>query len=199
VSVNSSPSVTLRDYQQQAVDAAIAHFKKSTDSAVLVLPTGAGKSIVIAELARIARGRVLVLTHVKELVAQNAQKVGLLTTEASIYSAGLNQKSTDGKTVVASIQSAARALTQFDEPFSLVIIDECHRVSLEKTSQYQQILSHLQLRNPKLKLLGLTATPYRLGTGWIYKRHYHGNTTAKWARLNLGSSSNVFSSSPSVR
>ena len=174
VSVNSSPSVTLRDYQQQAVDAAIAHFKKSTDSAVLVLPTGAGKSIVIAELARIARGRVLVLTHVKELVAQNAQKVGLLTTEASIYSAGLNQKSTDGKTVVASIQSAARALTQFDEPFSLVIIDECHRVSLEKTSQYQQLLSHLQQRNPKLKLLGLTATPYRLGTGWIYKHHYHG-------------------------
>ncbi|MCH1930513.1 DEAD/DEAH box helicase [Shewanella sp. A25] len=167
-------SVTLRDYQQQAVDAAISHFKKTTASAVLVLPTGAGKSIVIAELARIAKGRVLVLTHVKELVAQNAQKVGLLTTEASIYSAGLNQKTTEGKTVVASIQSAARAFSQFDEPFSLVIIDECHRVSLEKTSQYQQVLTHLQQKNPQLRLLGLTATPYRLGLGWIYKQHYHG-------------------------
>ena len=70
-------AVQLRDYQQQSVDAAVSHFKKSTDSAVLVLPTGAGKSIVIAELARIAKGRVLVLTHVKELVAQNAEKVGL--------------------------------------------------------------------------------------------------------------------------
>ncbi|SIQ90121.1 DNA repair protein RadD [Shewanella morhuae] len=166
--------VKLRDYQQQAVDAAIAHFKQSHASAVLVLPTGAGKSIVIAELARIAKGRVLVLTHVKELVAQNAQKVGLLTAKASIYAAGLNQKHTDGKTVVASIQSAARGLSQFDQPFSLVIIDECHRVSLAKTSQYQQVLTHLRTKNPQLRLLGLTATPYRLGTGWIYQQHYHG-------------------------
>ncbi len=164
----------LRDYQQQAVDAAIAHFKKSQDSAVLVLPTGAGKSIIIAELARIARGRILVLTHVKELVAQNAEKVGLLTDEASIYSAGLKQKSTSNKTVVASIQSAVKAPTQFDAPYSLVIIDECHRVSADEDSQYQQLLKHLKLRNPKLKLLGLTATPYRLDTGWIYHYHYHG-------------------------
>lgn len=167
-------SVTLRDYQQQAVDAAVNHFRQNTDSAVLVLPTGAGKSIIIAELARIAKGRVLILTHVKELVAQNAQKVGLLTTEASIYAAGLNQKASNGKTVVASVQSAARALSQFTEPFSLVIIDECHRISLEKTSQYQQLLTYLRQQNPQLRLLGLTATPYRLGTGWIYKQHYHG-------------------------
>ncbi len=164
----------LRDYQQQAVDAAITHFKQSQDSAVLVLPTGAGKSIVIAELARIARGRILVLTHVKELVAQNAEKVGLLTDEASIYSAGLKQKSTSNKTVVASIQSAVKAPTQFDDPYSLVIIDECHRVSADEDSQYQQLLKHLKQRNPKLKLLGLTATPYRLDTGWIYRHHYHG-------------------------
>lgn len=164
----------LRDYQQHSVDAAITHFKKTTDSAVLVLPTGAGKSIVIAELARIAKGRVLILTHVKELVAQNAEKVGLLTTAASIYSAGLKQKSTAGKTVVASIQSAVKKPQQFTEPYSLVIIDECHRVSSEKTSQYQQLLTHLSQQNPKLRLLGLTATPYRLGLGWIYRYHYHG-------------------------
>ncbi len=164
----------LRDYQSQAVDAAITHFRQSSDSAVLVLPTGAGKSIVIAELARIAKGRVLILTHVKELVAQNAEKVGLLTEEASIYSAGLKQKSTQGKTVVASIQSAARSDKAFDEPFSLVIIDECHRVSTDKDSQYQQLLGLLKQKNPKLRILGLTATPYRLGIGWIYRHHYHG-------------------------
>ncbi|WP_298772137.1 DEAD/DEAH box helicase [uncultured Shewanella sp.] len=164
----------LRDYQQDSVDAAINHFKQTTDSAVLVLPTGAGKSIVIAQLAKIAKGRVLVLTHVKELVAQNAEKVALLTTAASIYSAGLKQKSTSGKTVVASIQSAVKKPEQFNEAFSLVIIDECHRVSSEKTSQYQQLLTHLFKQNPKLKLLGLTATPYRLGIGWIYRHHYHG-------------------------
>ncbi|MCL1126751.1 DEAD/DEAH box helicase [Shewanella surugensis] len=164
----------LRDYQQQSVDAAITHFKKTTDSAVIVLPTGAGKSIVIAELARIAKGRVLILTHVKELVAQNAEKVGLLTTAPSIYSAGLKQKSTAAKTVVASIQSTVKKPQQFSEAYSLVIIDECHRVSSDKTSQYQQLLQHLSKHNSKLRLLGLTATPYRLGLGWIYRHHYHG-------------------------
>ena len=164
----------MRDYQQDSVNAAIEHFKHSTQSAIIVLPTGAGKSIVIAELARIANGNILVLTHVKELVAQNAEKVSLLTQAASIYSAGLNQKQADGKTVVASIQSAAKSPQQFTQPFSLVIIDECHRVSNDTKSQYHTLLAHLNTLNPKLKLLGLTATPYRLGSGWIYRHHYHG-------------------------
>lgn len=166
--------IHLRDYQQQAVDAAVRYFRAQSGSAVIVLPTGAGKSLVIAELARIAKGKVLVLTHVKELVAQNAEKVALLTDEASIYSAGLRQKLTQGKTVVASVQSAGRNLEAFDSHYSLVVIDECHRVSLEQDSQYQQLLEHLKSHNPKLKLLGLTATPYRLGLGFIYRRHYHG-------------------------
>ncbi|MDX1539053.1 DEAD/DEAH box helicase [Arsukibacterium sp.] len=164
----------LRDYQQQAVAAAIGHFKQSTQSAVMVLPTGAGKSLVLAELARVARGRVLILTHVKELVAQNAEKVGLLTTAGSIFAAGLKQKDSAAKTVIASVQSAARNLAQFSQAFSLLIIDECHRVSLTEGSQYQQLFSHLRQQNPQLKVLGLTATPYRLGTGWIYQSHYHG-------------------------
>jgi len=165
----------LRDYQQQAVDAAIHYFRHQPGSAVIVLPTGAGKSIVIAELARIARGRVLILTHVKELVAQNADKAALLTDDISVYSAGLKQKISSGKTVVAGIQSAARNPQAFMKPFSLVIIDECHRVSDAEFSQYQQLLKWLQQHNPKVHLLGLTATPYRLGSGWIYKRHYHGH------------------------
>jgi DNA repair protein RadD len=164
----------LRDYQQQAVAAAIGHFKQSKQSAVMVLPTGAGKSLVLAELARVARGRVLILTHVKELVAQNAEKVGLLTTAGSIFAAGLQQKDSSAKTVIASVQSAARNLAQFNQPFSLLIIDECHRVSLTEGSQYQQLFMHLRQQNPQLKVLGLTATPYRLGTGWIYQSHYHG-------------------------
>lgn len=56
---------TLRPYQQEAVDATLNHFRRHRTPAVIVLPTGAGKSLVIAELARVARGRVLVLAHVK--------------------------------------------------------------------------------------------------------------------------------------
>ncbi|WP_372627388.1 DEAD/DEAH box helicase [Arsukibacterium sp.] len=164
----------LRDYQQHAVAAAVAHFKQSNQSAVMVLPTGAGKSLVLAELARVAKGRVLILTHVKELVAQNAEKVGILSQPGSIFAAGLNQKDSSAKTVIASVQSAARNLSQFEQAFSLLIIDECHRVSLNADSQYQLLFSQLRRQNPALKILGLTATPYRLGTGWIYQSHYHG-------------------------
>ena len=65
---------TLRPYQKEAVDATLAWFRRHHEPAAIVLPTGAGKSLVIAELARLARGRVLVLAHVKELVAQNHAK-----------------------------------------------------------------------------------------------------------------------------
>jgi DNA repair protein RadD len=168
----------LRPYQQQAVDAVIHHFRHSVEPAVLVLPTGAGKSLVIAELARKARGRVLVLAHVKELVAQNHDKYQALGLQeglqADLFSAGLGQKANQRRVIFGSIQSVARNLERFTDPVSLVIIDECHRVGQEEDSQYHQLISHLRTHNPALKILGLTATPYRLGLGYIYNFHYRG-------------------------
>lgn len=165
---------TLRPYQQEAVDATLQHFRKHDDPAVIVLPTGAGKSLVIAELARVARGRVLVLAHVKELVAQNHSKYLSYGLQADIFAAGLNIKQSQGKVVFGSVQSVAPNLDKFDSAFSLLIIDECHRISDDDKSQYQQIIAHLRTQNPRLRLLGLTATPYRLGKGWIYQYHYQG-------------------------
>ncbi|QXX83718.1 DEAD/DEAH box helicase [Providencia sp. R33] len=167
-------SFSLRPYQQEAVDATVHYFRKHTQPAVIVLPTGAGKSLVIAELARLARGRVLVLAHVKELVEQNHNKYLAYGLEADIFAAGLNRKESQSKVVFGSVQSVARNLAAFDGQFSLVIIDECHRISLNDKSQYQQIIQHLQKSNAALRILGLTATPYRLGSGWIYQYHYHG-------------------------
>lgn len=167
-------SFTLRPYQQEAVDATIRYFRKHRQPAVIVLPTGAGKSLVIAELARKAKGRVLVLAHVKELVAQNHAKYQALGLDAGIFSAGLQQKQSTQKVVFASVQSVSRNLDTFDDAFSLLIVDECHRIAEDKQSQYQTILTHLRERCPELRLLGLTATPFRLGKGWIYHFHYHG-------------------------
>ncbi|HHQ2321708.1 MULTISPECIES: DEAD/DEAH box helicase [Providencia] len=164
----------LRPYQQEAVDATVDYFRKQTHPAVIVLPTGAGKSLVIAELARLARGRVLVLAHVKELVEQNHAKYLTYGLQADIFAAGLNRKESQSKVVFGSVQSVARNLKAFDAHFSLVIIDECHRISLNDKSQYQQIIQALQSNNPSLRILGLTATPYRLNSGWIYQYHYHG-------------------------
>ncbi|VEA68633.1 type I restriction enzyme EcoKI subunit R [Serratia rubidaea] len=174
---------TLRPYQLEAVDATISHFRRRPEPALIVLPTGAGKSLVIAELAKRARGRVLVLAHVKELVAQNHAKYCAYGLEADIFAAGLQQKQSDGKVVFGSVQSVARNLPLFDSAFSLLIIDECHRISDNDDSQYQQIITHLQQHNPQLRLLGLTATPYRLGKGWIYQYHYHGFTRGDGSSL----------------
>jgi DNA repair protein RadD len=184
-------SFQLRDYQQEAVAATIKHFRKTNESAVIVLPTGSGKSLVIAELARLAKRKILILTHVKELVEQNHQKYESYGLTAGIYSAGLKQKNTQHQVTFASIQSVARNLADFSQPYSLIIIDECHRVNMannnqpaekekekEKDSQdlnqYQKIIQQLKQINPDIKLLGLTATPYRLGMGWIYRKHYRG-------------------------
>ena len=164
----------LRPYQQEAVDATLKHFRKSDDSAVIVLPTGAGKSLVIAELARLARRKILVLTHVKELVEQNHAKYQSYGLTAGIFSAGLKRKENRYQVTFASVQSVSANLDQFRDEYSLIIIDECHRVSGDERSQYQTIIELLRQQNDSLKVLGLTATPYRLAMGWIYRYHYRG-------------------------
>ena len=169
-----SGSFQLRDYQRDAVEATLVHFRKSDAPAVIVLPTGAGKSLVIAELARLARRKILVLAHVKELVEQNHNKYLSYGLEGGLYSAGLKQKQSHYQVTFASVQSVARNLKDFATEHSLVIIDECHRISDDENSQYQQIFAQLREYNPGLKLLGLTATPYRMGIGWIYRYHYRG-------------------------
>lgn len=165
---------TLRPYQQEAVDATLKHFRKSDESAVIVLPTGAGKSLVIAELARLAKRKILVLTHVKELVEQNHAKYQSYGLEGGVFSAGLKRKENRHQVTFASVQSVSANLDQFRDEYSLIIIDECHRVSGEETSQYQRIIELLRQQNDSLKVLGLTATPYRLAMGWIYRFHYRG-------------------------
>ncbi len=166
---------SLRPYQKEAVKRVVAHFRATSAPPVVVLPTGSGKSLVIAELARLARGRVLVLAHVRELVEQNHGKYQAYGLKADIFSAGLKRKEANRQVVFGSVQSVVRNLGQFnDASFTLLVIDECHRVSLEEDSSYRQVIEHLQSQSPQLKILGLTATPFRLGQGFIYHRHHHG-------------------------
>ena len=174
---------TLRTYQQEAVDRTLNYFRKRRDPAVIVLPTGAGKSLVIAELAKIAIGRVLVLAHVKELVEQNHLKYESYGLHAGIYSAGLNQKDSEQKVIFGSIQSVAKAKDAFFKDFTLVVIDECHRVGLEPDSQYAKVIKQLKLNNPRICILGLTATPYRLGLGWIYNYALRGEMKTQELRF----------------
>ncbi|WP_229624007.1 DEAD/DEAH box helicase [Vibrio parahaemolyticus] len=174
---------TLRPYQADSVKAVIHYFRKHSTPAVIVLPTGAGKSLVIAELARLAKGRVLVLAHVKELVEQNHAKYEGYGLKGAIFSAGLGKKETDQQVVFASVQSVVRNLDSFKSQFSLLVIDECHRVPDDKNSSYQKVITHLRELNPGIKVLGLTATPYRLGMGWIYQYHTRGQVRTEESRF----------------
>ncbi|MGM0520498.1 MAG: DEAD/DEAH box helicase [Pseudomonadota bacterium] len=173
-SSTSSPPC-LRPYQREAVKRVVAYFRQSSDPSVVVLPTGSGKSLVIAELARLAKGRVLVLAHVRELVEQNHAKFEAYGLKADIFSAGLKRKEAARQVVFGSVQSVVRNLASFEDAgFTLLVIDECHRVSLDDNASYRQVIDHLCAQNPTLKILGLTATPFRLGQGFIYHRHHHG-------------------------
>lgn len=173
----------LRDYQQRAVDNVVKFFRKSKAPAAVVLPTGSGKSLVIAELARIAKGRVLVLAHVKELVEQNHEKYESYGLKAGIFSASLGKKEKHEKAIFGSVQSIARASDEFFEDFSLLVIDECHRVADDGDTQYQEVIEKLRARNPELRILGLTATPYRMGLGWIYERSQTGEVKTDQPRF----------------
>lgn len=174
---------TLRPYQADSVKAVVHYFRQHTTPAVIVLPTGAGKSLVIAELARLAKGRVLVLAHVKELVEQNHAKYEGYGLKGAVFSAGLGRKETDQQVVFASVQSVVRNLDEFKNQFSLLVIDECHRVPEDKNSSYQKVIAHLSELNAGIKVLGLTATPYRLGIGWIYQYHTRGQVRSDEARF----------------
>ncbi|MBQ0747764.1 MAG: DEAD/DEAH box helicase, partial [Marinobacter sp.] len=118
--------------------------------------------------------KILVLTHVKELVEQNHAKYQSYGLTAGIFSAGLKRKENRYQVTFASVQSVSANLDQFRDEYSLIIIDECHRVSGDESSQYQTIIELLRQQNDSLKVLGLTATPYRLAMGWIYRYHYRG-------------------------
>ena len=139
----------------------------------MVLPTGAGKSVIIAEIVRDAlqnwpETRVLMLCHQKELLEQNSEKLRALWPNApmGIYSASVGRRDIDEPITFAGIQSVRNKSSAIGH-IDLCIIDECHLVSHKEEGGYRTLLSQLKAINPTLRVIGLTATPYRLGHGLI--------------------------------
>lgn len=162
----------LRDYQQRSIDQLYDWFTKNSGNPCLVLPTGAGKSHIVAALCKDAvknwpETRVLMLTHVKELIEQNAEKMRLHWPNApmGIYSASIGKRQIDAITFagIQSVRSRALLLGHID----LCIIDECHLVSHKDEGGYRTLIKDLFKINPAMRVVGLSATPYRLGHGLI--------------------------------
>jgi DNA repair protein RadD len=148
--------MTPRPYQEEAIQGATMHFwRRCERPAVCVLPTGAGKSLVIAHIIERVGGEFLILQPTKEILEQNIEKYRSLGKEATIYSASLDQKN-KSQVTFATIGSVFNNLSIF-KTVKNVIIDECHYVN-PKGGQYDVFLSQI----PGLVCVGLTATPYRL-------------------------------------
>ena len=164
----------LRDYQDRGVQSVFDYYESGKQgNVVIAMPTGTGKSYVIAGLVQRvlrmwANQRFMVLTHVKELINQNHEK--LLNTwqqaPTGIYSAGLNQKDIMQPIIFGGVQSVVNVVEAFGHR-DLIIIDECHLVSPKDNTMYQNVLARLKVINPHIKVIGLSATPYRLGQGMI--------------------------------
>ena len=148
----------LRNYQQRASDAAVNYFTgKTKGNGLLILPTGAGKSLVIADIASRIDEPLIVLQPNKEILEQNYNKLlSYDVFDCSIYSASLNRKEIN-RITFATIGSVMNHLHDFDE-FHKIIIDECHMVN-PVGGQYKEFIEAVEGR----RVVGLTATPFRLG------------------------------------
>lgn len=165
----------LRTYQQAAADAALDFFEfgKQKDHPIIVAPTGAGKSIIIAYITRQLREGVLVLQPSKELLEQNFAKFESYGGRAAIYSASMNQKNI-GDVTFATIGSIKEKPDLFSH-VKYILIDECHLVPPNQESMFMSFLSQM----PDVKVIGLTATAFRL------KKYNDPFTGEPYSQINL--------------
>lgn len=164
----------LRDYQKEAVDSLFSYWGSKPGSPLIVLPTGAGKSLVLSEINRrivtdYPDMRILNVTHVKELIEGNYMElIGMWRqAPAGIFSAGVGRRDSRSQIIFGGVQTIynkAHVIGHID----LVTVDEAHLMPRNSETRYGQLVSGLQAINPDLKLMGLTATHFRLGEGYLH-------------------------------
>ena len=156
----------LRGYQKKTIRSLFSWMEKNTGNPCVVLPTGAGKSLVIAgfieeTLQNWPDTRILVLTHQKELIEQDARQLHRLLPDVSIgiYAASLRLKELDQPVTFASIQSIYKKQGIF---WNVILVDECHLINNNDEGMYRSFLKGCCRR-----VIGFTATPYRMGQGYL--------------------------------
>ena len=167
----------LRPYQKQAVDSVFEWFEGSghNSNPLIVLPTGTGKSLVLSEICRrsiaeYGEMKIVVVTHVMELIKQNHEEMMRQWPEADagIYSAGIGKRQHKPTVVFCGIQSVHSKAHLFQK-VDFVIVDEAHLIPRKVNTMYQKFLNSLRVANPHMKIIGLTATPYRMDSGMLHR------------------------------
>ena len=167
----------LRYYQEDSIDATLHWLNTQSTHPLIVLPTGSGKTVVFATIIkqlfeRNPNCRILILAHRQELISQAKDKLLSVwpCAPCGILAAGLKEFDVESNIVIASRDTLAtpKRLDSSGE-FDYIIVDEAHHVGLEKASRYQKIFANFK-NNQYLepKIFGVTATPYRMGQGFIY-------------------------------
>lgn len=165
---------TLRPYQQACVDAALKEVRQSVEPCLIDAAPAAGKSFMIAAIAaqlhQISKGkRVLCLAPSAELVKQNHAKFLMTGEHASIFSASAGAKSTRQVVVFGTPGTVKNAISRFKKQgtdgYCAVIVDECHGI----TPTIRAIIDAMRDASPNLRVIGLSGTPYRLGTGFVFR------------------------------
>ncbi len=169
---SEAPMLTLRPYQREAVDTVYRHLREREDNPCVVIPTAGGKTPVMATICRDAvqlwNGRVLILAHVKELLGQAAEKLHVVDPDlpVGIYSAGLKRRDLGYAVTIAGIQSVYQKACDIDA-VDLIIVDEAHLIPPDGEGMYRQFLTDMKVINPNVRVIGLTATPFRMKSGTI--------------------------------
>ena len=177
-----SDTIQLRPYQADAVSDVWEYWREGKGSAPLIVaPTGAGKSVIIAAIITAIRRknsavRIINATHVRELVEQNIERLKNYAPELE-DDIGIMSGTIGGPydmfmpIIYGTIQTLARRLDNMEtlKPFDLLIIDEAHLLPTTEASQYRTFISWLREKNPNIRILGLTATPYRLDSGYLHE------------------------------
>lgn len=173
--IQTAQPLELRHYQLAAVDAIWNGLADHAGNHLAVLPTGTGKALVICEFVRRALiqypgSRILVLTHSKELVEQNFLEMLGLWPEcpAGIHSAGLKSRDVHSPVIFGSIQSIHKKAFKLQK-VDVVIVDEAQTIPRNAKTMWLTFFADLQTINPHLRIVGLTATAYRLDSGMLHK------------------------------
>lgn len=163
----------LRYYQRDAIDALYKYWANGGGNGLIVLPTGAGKALVIAKiieelLADYPDMRIVNVTHSASLVEQNFKEfIGLMPfSPAGIYSASLNRRDTRAQVLFCGIQSVWNKVDQLG-PIDLVLVDEAHAISRNANTQYGKFFRDVRSANPDSRTAGTTATDYRMDSGML--------------------------------
>jgi len=161
----------LRPYQHEAIDALYQFWRAGGGNPLVDLAPGTGKSVVIGELTRrLHTGkpsrRFLILTHVRELVEEDAAALLKVWPEApiGINSAGLRERDTGAQIVLGNVQSIFRNPEALGRR-NLVVVDEAHLIPRDGDGMYRSVIERLRAITPNMRVAGFTATPYRLDSG----------------------------------